>query len=113
MKSLRSYNGHVLVAWLFSISFVSTMRDLSFFDTWSLIGITTDEYVILGVSLGVIVVALSLVARMKRRAEHKVRQADPILLTDIQILAKADSSLLEEALDLRNAQRAQGDRAGD
>ena len=42
--------------------------------------------------------------RAKRRAENKVRMADPILRADIKILARMNSRLLDDAIILRSAQ---------
>lgn len=51
--------------------------------------------------------------KAKRRAENKVRVSDLILLTDIQRLAKSNSSLLDDAITLRCAQMEQGRNPGD
>ena len=46
--------------------------------------------------------------RAKRRAENKVRMADPILRADIQVLARMNSQLLDDAIPLRSAQLEHG-----
>ena len=40
----------------------------------------------------------------KRRAENKVRMSDLILVSDIKILARMNSRLLDDAIVLRSAQ---------
>ena len=49
----------------------------------------------------------------KRRAENKVRMSDPILRDDIEILARTNSQLLDDAIALRHAQMERGRNSGD
>ena len=44
----------------------------------------------------------------RRRAENKVRMADPILRADIKVLARMNSQLLDDAIILRSAQLEHG-----
>ncbi len=44
----------------------------------------------------------------KRRAENKVKMSDPILRGDIEVLERANSDLLNDAIALRRAQIEQG-----
>ena len=47
-------------------------------------------------------------ANARRRAENKVKMSDPILRADIEVLERADSDLLNDAIALRRAQIEQG-----
>ena len=49
---------------------------------------------------------------MKQRVEDKVRASEAILTTDIQVLAKSNSGLLEGAIALHCGQMAQGSSPG-
>ena len=51
--------------------------------------------------------------RMRRRAEDKVRATEVILVSDIQVLAKSNSQLLEDAIALRGAQTFRSPNNGD
>jgi hypothetical protein len=71
-------------------------------------------------STGVLVAAVALPAflvyrqwRSKRQVEDKVRMSNQILLSDIQILAKSNSELLEDAIALRRAQLGLGHGPGE
>ena len=56
-----------------------------------------------GLLVGLVLLQLHRV-RAKRRAENKVRMADHIVLSDIKILARMNSRLLDDAIVLRSAQ---------
>ncbi len=45
--------------------------------------------------------------RMRRRAEDKVRASEPVLLSDVQVLAKSSSQLLEDAIAVHCSQKSQ------
>ena len=49
----------------------------------------------------------------KQRAENKVRASDRILRDDIEVLARTQSSLLDDAITLYGAQMEQGRDSGD
>ena len=49
----------------------------------------------------------------RRLAEDKVRNSDRISRYDIEVLARTNSSLLDDAIALRYAQMKQGRRPGD
>ena len=110
MKNLRSYDGLVTLAWVCAVVAAGSVREVSL----------SDDALMVGQAHGVIVAAVALSAlliylakKMKRRAENKVRMSDLILLTDIQILAKSNSQLLDDAVALRSAQTEQGRSPGD
>ena len=110
MKYWRSYNGMVTLAWISALAFGGALREVSL----------SDDALMVRLAYGVMVAAVALVAlvfylqrKMKRRAENKVRMSDSILLTDIQILAKVNSQLLDDAIALRCAQIDQGRSPGD
>ena len=80
----------------------------------------SDDALLVWPSVGLLVAAVALFPflfylqrKMKRRAENKVRMSDLILPTDIQILAKSNSRLLDDAIALRCAQMEQGRSSGD
>ena len=79
----------------------------------------SDDTLTVQIAYGVVVAAVALLAlvlylgwKMKRRAENKVRTSDLILLTDVKVLAKTNSQLLDDAIALRCAQMEQGRSAG-
>ena len=80
---------------------VLSIRDIS----------TSNSAVSNWISSGILVAGIALMAffaylqwRTKRRAADKVRMSDLILLTDVQILAKSNSRLLDDAIALRSTQ---------
>ena len=110
MKYYRSYDGMITLGWVCTVAFVAALREASL----------SDDAFMVQLAYGVMVVAVALVAlafflgmKMKRRAENKVRTSDLILLTDIQVLAKANSQLLDDAIALRYTQTEQGRNPGD
>ncbi len=110
MKFWRSYDGIVTLGWLCVVVAVASFREASL----------SDDALMVRISYGLILAAVALAAfvaylqrNMKRRAESKVRMSDLILLTDIQILAKSNSQLLDDAITLRSAQMEQGRSPGD
>ncbi len=64
-------------------------------------------------AVALVALVLYLGRKMKRRAENKVRTSDLVLLTDIEVLAKSNSQLLDDAVNLRCAQMEQGRSPGD
>ena len=62
-------------------------------------------YGLAAVAVVVLVATVVLLRRMKRQAESKVTESEPILLADIQTLAKSNSKLLEDAIALHVAQK--------
>ena len=82
--------------------------------------ISPSDALLVWPSVDLLVAAVALVPflfylqrKMKRRAENKVRHSDLVLPTDIQILAKSNSRLLDDAIALRCAQMEQGRSSGD
>ena len=65
-------------------------------------------YGLAAVAVVIVVISLYLLRKMKRQAENKVTEAESILLTDIQTLAKSNSKLLEDAIALHSAQKEEG-----
>ena len=110
MKIWRSYDGIVTLGWLCVVAFVSSLREGSLSDDASMVQLAYGVMVV-AVALGALVVYLE--RKMKRRAENKVGMSELILLTDIRILAKANSKLLDDAIALRWAQMEQGRGTGD
>ena len=79
----------------------------------------SDNALSVWLSTGVLVAAVALPAflvyrqwRSKRQVEDKVRMSNQILLSDIQILAKSNSDLLEDAIAPRCAQLGLGHGPG-
>ncbi len=70
-------------------------------------------YCVMVAAVVILALMLYLGWKMKRRAENKVKTSGLILLTDIQVLAKSNSQLLEDAIALRCAQMEQGNSPGD
>ena len=110
MKNLRSYDGLVTLAWVCVVVAAGAIREVAL----------SDDVLMVGQAHGVVVAAfvlspllVYLAWKMKRRAENKVRMSGLILLTDIQILAKSNSQLLDDAIALRYAQMEQGRNSGD
>jgi hypothetical protein len=110
VKFWRSYDGIVTLAWVCVVVAVALFREASL----------SDDALMVRLAYGVIVAAVALAAfvvylqrKTKRQAENKVRMSDLILLTDIQILAKSNSQLLDDAITLRYAQMEQGRSPGD
>ena len=64
-------------------------------------------------AVAVIGLVIYMVIRMRRRAEDKVRASELILTSDVQVLAKSNSRLLEDAIALLGAQTFQGPNDGD
>ena len=80
----------------------------------------SDDVLMVRLAYSTMVAAVALVAlvlylgrKMKRRAENKVRTSDLVLLTDIEVLAKSNSQLLDDAVNLRCAQMEQRRSPGD
>ena len=105
MEFWRSYDGTVALGWFCAVAFVAATREASH----------SDEAFMVQFAYGVMVAAVVILAlmlylgwKMKRRAENMVRTSDLIQLTDIQVLAKSNSQLLEDAIALRHTQMEQG-----
>ncbi len=110
MKFWRSYGGITTLAWLFALVFVASVTDASLTDSELAARLA---YGVAAVAAVIVVLSLILLRRMKRRAENKVRESDPIHLTDIQTLAKSNSKLLEDAIALHSAQKEEARKPGD
>ena len=102
MEFWRSYGGLSTVAWLCALVFVASITDASLTDNEMA---ARFAYGLAAVAVVVLVVLLFALRGMKRRAESKVTESAPILLTDIQVLAKSNSKLLEDAIALHSAQK--------
>ena len=110
MQKLTSYDSLTSFGWVCAIVVVLVLRDIPLFDyeSYNLVASCVLVAAVAG-----IVVLLYLQRKIKRRAEDKVRMSELILPTDIQILAKSNSQLLDDAIDLRCAQRGNGRSPGD
>ena len=104
MKYRRSYDGLVTLGWLCAVVFVGARTEASL----------SDNDLEVRLSYGVMAAAVLLLAvvqylgrRMRRRAEDKVRASEPVLLSDVQVLAKSRSQLLEDAIAVHCAQKSQ------
>ena len=105
MKTWRSYDGTVTLGWLCVVAFVVALREVSLSDDASIVQLA---YVVMVAAVAVAVFAVYLGMRMKRRIEDKVRASEAILTADIQVLAKSNSRLLEDAIALHCGQMEQG-----
>ena len=105
MKFWRSYDGITTLAWICTVAFVASITDASLTDSELA---ARMAYGLAAVAVVILVLSLFLLRKMKRRAENKVTESDTILLTDIQVLAKANSKLLEDAIALHSAQKEEG-----
>ena len=110
MKTWRSYDGTVTLSWLCVVFFVAALREASLSDDASIVQLA---YGVMVAAVAVAVLAIYLGMRMKRRVEDKVRTSDVILVADIQVLAKANSQLLEDAIALHCSQMEQGSSPGE
>ena len=110
MKFWRSYGGLVSLAWLCTVVFVASLTDASLSDSELAVRLA---YGVAAAAVVIVALLLFLLRKMKRQAENKVRDSEPILLTDIQLLARANSKLLEDAIALHSAQKEQGRNPGD
>ena len=110
MKFWRSYGGLVTLAWLCALVFVASVTDASLTDSELA---ARMAYGLAAVAVVILVLSLFLLRKMKRRAENKVTESDTILLTDIQVLAKANSTLLEDAIALHSVQKEEARKPGD
>lgn len=102
MEFLRSYGGRTTLAWLSALVFVASITDASLTDSEVA---ARMAYGLAAVAVVVLVVLIVALRGMKRQAESKVTASEPILLTDIQVLAKSNSTLLEDAIALHAAQK--------
>ena len=108
MRFWRSYGGLITLGWLCAIVFAGALTEASASDSDLEVRVS---YVFVAAALVILAVVLYLARRMERQAEEKVRASDGIDLTDIQVLAKSNSRLLEDAIALRCKQTA-GDSDG-
>ena len=90
--------------------FVVALREVSLSDDASIVQLA---YVVMVAAVAVAVFAVYLGMRMKRRIEDKVRASEAILTADIQVLAKSNSQLLEDAIALHCGQTEQGSSPGE
>ena len=102
MKFWRSYGGLSTVAWLCALVFVASITDAALTDSELA---ARMAYGLAAVAVIVLVLVIFSLRRMKRRAEGKVTNSEPILLADIEVLAKSNSKLLEDAISLHVAQK--------
>ncbi|MYB76576.1 MAG: hypothetical protein F4X83_05670 [Chloroflexi bacterium] len=105
MKFWRSYDGLVTLSWVCALVFVASITDAALTDSELAARLA---YGLAAVAIVILVLSLFLQRRLKQRAESKVTESAPILLADIQLLAKANSSLLEDAIALHTAQKEAG-----
>ena len=106
MSFLRSYGGLTTLAWFSALVFVASITDASLTDSEVA---ARMAYGLAAVAAVVVVVLIFALRRLKSRAESKVTASEPILLTDIQVLAKSNSVLLEDALALHASQKDEAD----
>ena len=102
MSFLRSYGGLTNTAWLSALVFVASITDALLTDSEMAAQLAYGLAAVAAVAVVLLIFALR---RMKGRAESKVAASEAIHLTDIQTLAKANSSLLEDAIALHSAQK--------
>ena len=109
MKFSPSYDTINNFIWVCGVASVLAFREISL----------SDNALSVWLSTGVLVATVALPAflvyrqwRSKRQVEDKVRMSNQILLSDIQILAKSNSELLEDAIALRCAQLGLGHGPG-
>ncbi len=105
MKFWRSYDGLVTLSWVCALVFVASITDAALTDSELAARLA---YGLAAVAIVILVLSLFLQRRVKQRVESKVKESAPILLADIQLLAKANSSLLEDAIALHTAQKEAG-----
>ena len=105
MNFWRSYGGISSLAWICALVFVASITDASLTDSELAAQLA---YGLAAVAVVIVVLSLFLLRRMKQRAENKVTEAEPILLMDIQTLAKSNSTLLEDAIALHSTQKEEG-----
>ena len=110
MKTWRSYDGTVTLSWLCTVAFVVALREASLSDDASIVQLA---YVVMVAAVAVVALMIYLGRNMKRQAEDKVSTSDVILVADIQVLAKSNSQLLEDAIALHCAQAEQGSSSGE
>ena len=102
MKFWRSYGGLSTVAWLCALVFVASITDAALTDSELA---ARMAYGLAAIAAVAVVLLIFLLRRMKRQAESKVTESAPILLTDIQVLAKSNSKLLEDGIALHVTQK--------
>ena len=105
MKFWRSYDGLVTLSWVCALVFVASITDAALTDSELAARLA---YGLAAVAIVILVLSLFLQRRVKRQVESKVSESEPIHLTDIQLLAKSNSSLLEDAIALHSAQKEAG-----
>ena len=110
MKTWRSYDGTVVLGWLCAVAFVAAATEASASDSDLAVRLSYGVMVVAGVVLALMIY---LARTTKRRVEDKVRASEAILTTDIQVLAKSNSRLLEDAIALHCGQMEQGNSPGD
>ena len=98
----RSYGGLTTFGWICALVFVASITDASLTDSELA---ARMAYGLAAVAVIVLVFVIVLLRRMKQQAESKVAGSEPILLTDIQVLAKSNSKLLEDAIALHVSQK--------
>ena len=102
MSFLRSYGGLTTLGWISALVFVASFTDAMLTDSELA---ARFAYGLAAVTAVIVIVLFIVLRKMKQRAEDKVTASEPILLADIQVLAKSNSKLLEDAIALHVAQR--------
>ena len=106
MSFWRSYGGLTTLGWISALVFVASITDASLTDSELA---ARMAYGLAAVAVIVLVYLVVLLRRMKQQAESKVQASQPILLADIQVLAKSNSKLLEDAIALHVSQKEEAD----
>ena len=101
MKYRRSYDGLVTLGWLCAVVFIGARTEASLSDNDLEVRLS---YGVMAAAVLLLTLVLFQGRRMRRRAEDKVRESEPVLLSDVQVLEKSSSQLLEDALDLHCSQ---------
>ncbi len=104
MGFLRSYGGLTTVAWVCALVFVASFTDASLTESETAAQLAYGLAVVALVAMVLLIVSLR---RMKRRVESKVGSDESIDLADIQVLAKSNSKLLEDAIAQHVAQKGE------
>ncbi len=106
MSFWRSYGGLTTLGWISALVFVASITDASLTDSELA---ARMAYGLAAVAVIVLVFLVVMLRRMKQQTESKVQASQPILLADIQVLAKSNSKLLEDAIALHVSQKDEAD----
>ncbi len=102
MKNWRSHGGLVTLGWLCAVVFVGAITEASL--TESTLALRLSYGLMVAAAVVIVFVYFSL-RSMKKSAENKVKESAHITLSDVRVLARSNSRLLEDALDLRCSQK--------